>query len=96
MQRGGADILQPGHLISARPARMRRLVGGASQRYKRKGRLVSKKVSDQLELFEPAADVMEPSVREILEQLRALNPQGMTPLDALATLDRLVNKSRGA
>ncbi|MFH0938556.1 MAG: DNA mismatch repair protein MutS [Planctomycetota bacterium] len=49
----------------------------------------------QLLLFEPAPDVLDPSVKELLETLRALDPREITPLEALNALDRLVRKVKG-
>ena len=48
----------------------------------------------QLELFEPNADILDPAVKALLDELRALNPDSLTPLEALALLDKLVKRAK--
>jgi DNA mismatch repair protein MutS len=49
----------------------------------------------QLQLFEPGAEQIEPEVKQLLDDVRAMNPQSMTPLDALNALDKLVRTAKG-
>jgi DNA mismatch repair protein MutS len=49
----------------------------------------------QLLLFEPSAGEMDPRVKALLDELRALNPDALSPLEALAKLAELVKKARG-
>jgi len=48
----------------------------------------------QLMLFEPQPEQLEPKVKELLEALRDLDPQSMTPLQAIAKLDEIAKKAR--
>jgi len=49
----------------------------------------------QLQLFDPDSAAIDPAVKGILDQLRTIDPHQMTPLDALAALDKLVKKAGG-
>jgi len=48
----------------------------------------------QLMLFEPQPEQLEPKVKELLDSLRELDPQSMTPLQAIAKLDEIAKKAR--
>jgi len=48
----------------------------------------------QLELFEPDAQMLDPAVKQLLDDLRALNPESLTPMEALGLLDRLVKRAK--
>jgi DNA mismatch repair protein MutS len=48
----------------------------------------------QLDLFEADAAMLEPAVKALLDELRALDTDGLTPKDALALLDKLVKKAK--
>jgi DNA mismatch repair protein MutS len=58
-------------------------------------RLAPAAVDGQLQLFEPNAEQLEPAVKQLLDEVRLLDPQSMTPLDALNALDKLVKKAKG-
>jgi DNA mismatch repair protein MutS len=58
-------------------------------------RLQPTRADGQLLLFEPSAAEIEPRVKALLDELRALNPEGLTPLDALAKLAELARKAKG-
>ena len=45
-------------------------------------------------LFEPDARQLDPQVKALLDEIRALDPHGMTPLEALTALDRLVRAAQ--
>jgi DNA mismatch repair protein MutS len=49
----------------------------------------------QLLLFEPSAEDVDPQVKALLDQLRAVNPDSLTPMEALAKLADLVKRARG-
>jgi DNA mismatch repair protein MutS len=49
----------------------------------------------QLLLFEPSAGEMDPRVKALLDELRAVNPDALSPMEALAKLAELVKKARG-
>jgi DNA mismatch repair protein MutS len=49
----------------------------------------------QLLLFEPSAGEMDPRVKALLDELRAVNPDALSPMEALAKLAELVRKARG-
>ena len=49
----------------------------------------------QLLLFEPTSAEIEPRVKALLDELRGLNPDGLTPLEALAKLAELARKAKG-
>jgi DNA mismatch repair protein MutS len=77
---GGAQV---GENSTGRPAAQRR------------GRLTPGKWDGQMQLFEPGPEALDPAVQALLVELRALDPQALTPLQALAALDRLVRRAKG-
>ena len=48
----------------------------------------------QLQLFEPGPDVLDPAVKALLDDLRALDPNALSPLEALALLDKLAKRAK--
>jgi DNA mismatch repair protein MutS len=58
-------------------------------------RLKPKASDGQMMLFEPSAEQIDPAVKGVLDALRALDPQSMTPLEALTKLDEIAKKARG-
>jgi len=48
----------------------------------------------QLQLFEPDPDVLDPAVKALLDDLRALDPNSLSPLEALALLDKLAKRAK--
>ena len=69
--------------------------GNTAGRAGRKARLKPSTSDGQMQLFEPSAEAIDPAVKELLEQVRTLDPHSMTPLEALSALDRLVRKAKG-
>ncbi|MBE7466515.1 MAG: DNA mismatch repair protein MutS [Planctomycetes bacterium] len=49
----------------------------------------------QMLLFEPTAEEIDPRVKQLLDKLRGLNPDAVTPLDALALLADLIKQAKG-
>ncbi|MCZ7647158.1 MAG: DNA mismatch repair protein MutS [Planctomycetota bacterium] len=49
----------------------------------------------QMLLFEPTPEEVDPRVKALLDELRGLNPNALTPLDALAKLAELIKKAKG-
>jgi len=49
----------------------------------------------QLDLFDPTPDQIEPGVRELLDQLRAMDANALSPMEALNLLDRLIKRAKG-
>jgi hypothetical protein len=47
-----------------------------------------------LELFEPGPEVLDPVVRALLDELRALDPNSLSPIEALALLDKLAKRAK--
>jgi DNA mismatch repair protein MutS len=66
--------------------------GGAARR--RPG-LPPTREDGQLLLFEPGELHIEPSVKALLDDLRGLDPNRLTPMEAMALLDQLVRKAKG-
>jgi len=62
---------------------------GSDPSARRKKKLEPKTRDGQLSLFEPDEEMIDPLAREVLDALRTTDPQRLTPLDALALLDKL-------
>jgi DNA mismatch repair protein MutS len=70
-------------------------LSSASTKAAGRRRLKPTREDGQLLLFEPSAAEIEPNVKALLDELRALDPHGLTPMDALAKLAELVRKAKG-
>jgi DNA mismatch repair protein MutS len=71
--------------------------GGAwaeTRRRERRRGLTPAARDGQLELFEPDPDVLDPAVKALLDELRTLDPNGLSPIEALAVLDKLAKKAK--
>lgn len=70
--------------------------GAHSSRGKAKGRKKPQPTAHdgQMTLFEPSADHLDPTVKEVLDDLRAADPHQMTPMEAIALLDKLIKKAK--
>ena len=79
---GGAQIGQSGEPAARQGRRIQRLLPSASD--------------GQLQLFEPGPELLDPAVKAVLDEVRSLDPNSMTPLQALDTVEKLVKKAKGA
>jgi DNA mismatch repair protein MutS len=70
---------------------------GASAKPRAPRRIKRRPAADdgQLQLFEPSPDEIDPAVQALLSEIRAVEPHGLTPLQALSVLDALVKKAKG-
>jgi DNA mismatch repair protein MutS len=69
---------------------------GADARRKTKSKRKAKPTAQdgQMTLFEPDAETIDPVVKEILDDLRSADPHQMTPMEAMALLDKLIQKAK--
>ena len=69
--------------------------GGGSRGKTRSRRKAKPTAQDgQLTLFEPDAEHLDPTVKEVLDDLRSADPHQMTPMEAIALLDKLIKKAK--
>ncbi|MCY3023627.1 MAG: DNA mismatch repair protein MutS [Planctomycetota bacterium] len=59
-----------------------------------KRRLKPTATDGQMELFEPDPEVLDPAIKVLLDELRAVDPNALTPVEALALLDKLVKRAK--
>ena len=72
------------------------LLSGGTDNQKRKGRKrTPTKTDGQLQLFEPAGEDIDANVKALLDEIREMAPDTLTPMQALAALDKLVKRARG-
>ncbi len=70
------------------------LSGGSGKKSKSRKRAPTK-TDGQLQLFEPETEDIDSDVKALLDEIRETAPDTLTPIQALAALDKLVKKARG-
>jgi DNA mismatch repair protein MutS len=71
------------------------LSGGGEKVKSRAKRRAPTKTDGQLQLFDPEPEDIDTEVKALLDELREQSPESLTPVQALAALDKLVRKARG-
>ena len=72
------------------------LSGGSVEKRKSSGKRREPTTQDgQMQLFEPEAADIDPGVKALIDELRAVDPHAITPMQALALLEKLVKQAQG-
>jgi len=95
IERARAILIELENESADRVAHVTEAQNGAPQNRRLRKTIAPSRTDGQMMLFEPSSEQLDPRVKEVLEQLRGVQADNLTPLEALTRLNELSKKAKG-